>query len=137
MTRRTPAAPDAAQTTTASFLAPKRSKYGVDQSPGGKAARTVNGKKFDSLAEARRYQTLVMLERAGEITDLHCQVSYPCEVDGVLVCRYVADFVYRRVAGDALVVEDVKSAPTKTPAYRLKKKLMLACHDILIVEVTA
>jgi len=34
------------------------------------------------------------------------------------------------------VIEDVKSPVTrKLPAYRLKKRLMLACHGITIVEV--
>jgi len=33
------------------------------------------------------------------------------------------------------VVEDVKSEPTKTPIYRLKKKLLLACYGIQITEI--
>ena len=47
------------------------------------------------------------------------------------IAKYVADFTYEDKHGN-LVVEDVKGRATAT--YRLKKKLMLACHGIEIVE---
>ena len=34
------------------------------------------GSGFDSRKEARRYQELKLLERAGKITDLKCQVQF-------------------------------------------------------------
>jgi len=34
-----------------------------------------------------------------------------------------------------VIVEDVKSGPTKTAAYRLRKKLVEAIHGVRIVEV--
>ena len=112
----------------------RRSKYGVRLDPAGKAARTVNGIVFDSAAEARRYQALVFALYAGEITDLELQPSYDLTVGGVRVAGYRGDFRYRR--DGVVVVEDVKSQPTKTAVYRLKRKLMLAIHGIAIREIT-
>jgi len=92
--------------------------------------------RFDSAAEARRNGELCLLLRAGAIADLRRQVAYPCAVNGVLVCRYVADFVY--VTDGQTVVEDTKSAATrKLPVYRLKKKLVKALYGVDIVEGTA
>lgn len=52
---------------------------------------TVDGKKFDSKLEARRYVELKRLEAAKVISGLRCQVPYALEVNGNLICRYVAD----------------------------------------------
>ena len=72
--------------------------------------------------------------KAGEIKNLEKQVRFPIIVNGVKVCTYVADYVYDEMAGR--VVEDVKSEFTrKDPVYRLKYKLMKACHGIDIREV--
>jgi hypothetical protein len=59
------------------------------------------------------------------------QPRYRLEVCGVHVCDYVADFRYEE--GGATVVEDAKGF--KTAAYKLKKKLMKAIHNIEIREV--
>lgn len=66
----------------------------------------------------------------GEIEDLELQVVYKMEVNGMLVCKYLADFRYRQ--NGEVVVEDVKGV--STPVYLLKKKLMKACHGIDISE---
>ena len=88
---------------------------------------------FDSKKEARRYADLLLLERAGRIQNLRSQIPYACVVNGIHVCDYVADAVYNE--GARLVVEDTKSEVTrKLPVYRLKRKLMLACHGIQITE---
>lgn len=101
----------------------------------------VGGIKFASKREARRYQELKTLEASGMITALALQVRYPLTVGDIKVGTYVADFVYRKAtkmeftyAYDT-VVEDVKSPPTMTPLYKLKKKLMFAIHGIKITEV--
>lgn len=47
----------------------RRRKYGNRKT-------TIGGTEFDSLKEARRYQELLLLERAGRITDLQTQVKY-------------------------------------------------------------
>lgn len=94
---------------------------------------TVDGITFDSKRESLRYGELILLERGGVIRDLTLQPKFPIVVCGQKVCDYTADFAYYE-RGE-YVVEDVKSQPTKTPVYRLKKKLMKAVHGIEIKEV--
>lgn len=91
---------------------------------------TVDGIVFDSAWEAKRYSTLKVLEKSGDIQDLELQVAFVLEVNGVKVCTYKADFVYQQ--NGAQVVEDAKGV--KTPEYNLKKKLMKAIHGIEIKE---
>ena len=86
---------------------------------------------FASKKEARRYSDLVLLERAGQISDLRIKTRYPIVVNGVKVCDYEDDFSY--VENGARVVEDAKGF--RTPVYRLKVKLMRAVHGIAIKEV--
>lgn len=112
----------------------QRSKY-------GNRKLTIDGITFDSQKEARRWQELKLLERAGEISDLQRQVPYiiiPAQRDenGKLIereCRYVADFVYTE--NGKTVVEDTKSTATKTPEYIIKRKLLLEKFGIRIREV--
>ena len=94
----------------------------------------VDGITFDSKAEAKRYGELRLMLDAGEIEDLTMQPRYQLDVNGVKVCSYVGDFLYRDVARDRWILEDVKGV--KTPAYRLKRKLMIAVHGIEVVEVS-
>jgi hypothetical protein len=89
---------------------------------------------FDSTGEYTRYVELTRLENSGQIYELHRQVDYPLVVNARVICHYVADFVYRDIETDDIVVEDFKSRPTMTPVYRLKKKLMKAIHGIEIKE---
>lgn len=85
----------------------------------------IDGLKFDSKKEARRYLDLKAELAAGTISDLRLQVSFPLAVNGATICRYVADFVY--VRDGRTVIEDVKSAFTrKLPVYRIKAKFMAA-----------
>lgn len=91
----------------------------------------MGGHRFDSKKEARRYVELKSLEAAGVIWRLRLQEPFVVEINGVIVCRYVADFVYD--AADGYVVEDSKGV--RTPVYRLKKKLMRAVLGIDIKEV--
>ena len=115
----------------------KRSKYGAEKT-------VIDGRKFDSRKEARRYQELRLLERAGEISHLECQVKFelipsqkyqdaPTRRQKTLRgVSYVADFVYMDKYGNT-IVEDVKGF--RTDAYRIKRKLMLQRFGILIKEV--
>lgn len=102
----------------------------------------MDGEKFDSQKEARRWNELKLLERVGEISDLQRQVSFELipnqYVNGKLIerkCSYVADFVYIDKHTGEKVVEDTKSKATKTPVYLVKRKLMLKVHGIQIKEV--
>ena len=99
---------------------------------------TVNGITFDSKREANRYQELLLLERAGQITDLKRQVKFELipsqKVDGKVVeraCTYVADFAYK-LQGQC-IVEDTKGFKTKD--YIIKRKLMLYIHGIRVKEI--
>lgn len=91
---------------------------------------TIDGIEFDSTWEGQRYSQLKVLEKAGEISDLQLQVSMPIEVNGVHICKYVADFVYHQ--HDEKIVEDAKGV--KTAIYSQKKKLIKAVYGIDIKE---
>ncbi len=101
----------------------------------------VDGQTFDSKKEARRYQELLLLEKAGEIQNLSRQVKFvliPSQRDenGKVVereCSYKADFTYEEEGGIKTVVEDVKGYRTKE--YIIKRKLMLYQYGIRIREV--
>jgi hypothetical protein len=98
-----------------------------------KAQRTLlDGICFDSQAEAHYYAALKLRERAGEVEDVEMQRSYALTINGVLVCTYRADFVFWDVAMKRRRVIDVKGVVT--PVFRIKQKLMKACHG-LEVEV--
>lgn len=89
----------------------------------------VDGLKFDSVKESKRWAELQFMERAGEIKNLQRQVRIPIVINGIKVCTYVADFTYDELAGH--VVEDVKSVFTRKDAlFRLKAKLLKAVLGI-------
>jgi hypothetical protein len=101
--------------------------------------RTVylNGKKFDSVKEAKRYRDLTLLESAGEIRDLQTQVKFELipKQDGERACNYIADFTYyeKNRNGEWLyVVEDCKGM--RVEPYKIKRKLMLYLKNIRIRE---
>lgn len=103
---------------------------------------------FDSKKEYKRYCELLLLERAGEITELRRQVKcvlIPSQYEpdiigkrggvkrGKLIERevsYIADFVYFQ--NGKMVVEDTKGF--RTPDYIMKRKMMLYFHGIRIKE---
>lgn len=105
--------------------APGRSKYGA-------VPTVIDNVRFASKREAKRYQDLKLLERAGEISSLFLQPKFELWVSGHKIGSYIGDFQYLD-AFHKVVVEDAKGM--KTPVYRLKKKLMLAIHGIEIREV--
>ena len=94
----------------------------------------VDGRLFDSKAEAARWQELSLLERAGEITELERQVEYELipKQKGERAAKYIADFRYVDHEGNT-VVEDTKGV--KTPVWIIKRKLMLRVHGIRVREV--
>lgn len=110
----------------------------------------VNGIVFDSAREAHRYSELLVLLKAGEISELRMQVKYiliPAQREpdtigpkggrkpGKVIeheVSYVADFVYKDREGNE-IVEDTKGFRTKD--YIIKRKLMLWVHGVRIREV--
>ena len=99
------------------------SKYGAKKT-------VVDGITFPSKLEAKRYGELLILQKAGAISCLKRQVPFDLEVNGHLICRYIADFTYTQSATGEIVCEDAKGV--MTPAFRLKAKLMEAVHGIVI-----
>ena len=118
---------------------------------------TCNGIVFDSGKEANRYANLLMLERAGAISELKLQKRYeliPAQYetyerygkngkrlkDGRRCVEksvvFVADFAYIDIDGNR-VVEDVKGYKNSTAydVFVIKRKLMLLVHGIRVREV--
>lgn len=109
---------------------------------------TVDGIRFASMKEARRYGELKLLERIGRITRLTLQQRFELsvpktnlrgDVDDVgrmmTVGHYVADFCYDELlpSQTVFVIEDVKGF--KTPLYKWKKKHVEAQYGIAIREI--
>lgn len=119
----------------------KRSKYGATPT-------TVDGIRFHSAKESRRYAELKLLEQAGQIARLKLQQRFELCVphtdlrgndraDGrwTTIGHYIADFTYDALSLKAteFTVEDVKGF--KTPQYRWKKKHFESQYGIQIREV--
>lgn len=108
----------------------KRPKY-------GNIRTVINGVAFDSKREARRWQELQLLEKAGEIRHLERQMRFPLHAarSGEQIGCYVADHTYeeRSSGGWQMVVEDSKGV--RTELYKWKRRHMKAEHGIEIREV--
>ena len=101
--------------------------------------------KYDSLKEYKRYQELLLLQRAGKISDLQRQVKYVIQEafiyrdEKISEIAYVADHVYIR--DGEKIVEDVKGvgkdgkAITATKDFKLKWKLLKAKYPELCFEL--
>ena len=107
-----------------------RSKYGAQPTE-------VDGIRFHSRAEARRYQELLLLQKAGEIvSEIERQPPFPLYMEDCYhadvnhyVCTYLADFHYTRKDGE-LVWEDLKGFDT--PMSKLKRRMVSASYGIEI-----
>lgn len=94
-------------------------------------ATEIDGLRFASKKEAKRYSELKLLERAGEISHLEIQPKFKLYGrNGPILVKskgfpkgrhatYVADFAYFCPERDKRVVEDVKGV--RTPLYIFKK----------------
>ena len=121
----------------------KRHKYGA-------VATVVDGVRFSSKAEARRYQELRLLEKAGKIEALELQPAFVLTTQlttGTIrgagkalagkfpvIGKYVADFKYYRLEAPCdWVVEDVKGYDL--PLAKWKRKHTEAQYGVKIVLV--
>jgi len=106
----------------------------------------IDGITFDSLREAARYGELKLLQGAGLIRDLEVHPVYALQVLELTeatappwvihtVGTYSADFRYHVVVSGQVIIEDVKSPPTRTDLYTWKKKHVEAQYGILITEI--
>lgn len=104
----------------------------------------VDGEKFDSMKEYKRWCELKLMARTGMIKNLERQVKYvliPAQyAHGKRLereCAYFADFRY--IQNGKLVVEDVKGYRDPNSAgyakFVIKRKMMLHFHGIRISEV--
>ena len=104
---------------------PRRSKYGAQ-------AVVIDGIRFASKKEGKRYAELKLLAKAGEIKRLEVQPRFTFKIGGQLMFTYIGDFKYLTRRGIPMV-EDVKGV--RTPVYRLKRKIIQATYNIVIVEI--
>ena len=103
--------------------------------------KIVDGIKFDSKLEAKRYIQLKLLQRAGEIKDLRMQAefvlqpSYKKNDKTIRAIKYVADFVYYDVREGKTIIEDTKGF--RNDVYKLKKKIFEYKYpDLEVKEIT-
>lgn len=99
----------------------------------------IGSEKYRSQREMKRHHDLLMLEKAGHVSDLRREVPFEL-VPGVRFktakratppLRYLADFTYMHKG--EYTVEDAKGV--RTPLYKAKRHLMLAIHGIEVKEV--
>lgn len=98
-------------------------------------ACVIDGIRFASETEGRRYNDLVMLSRAGQIKDLKVHPAFRVEMNGKWLFTYNADFQYHDMKLGHDIVEDVKRYAGRTPIYALKKKIVEALYGFPIIEV--
>jgi len=92
----------------------------------------VDGIRFASKKEAKRYSELKLLQMGNVISKLETHPSFPLMVNGTKIGRYTADFKY--LQGKEVVIEDVKSKVTKTRDYILRKKILLTYDPPIIIK---
>jgi len=133
-----------------------KSKY--NNTPAERSGESANI-RFASQKEARRYDELMLMLKAGKIRDLKLQQDFTLQEayttpqgERIRAIRYKADFVYekriiRQYQKDGgysfeeaeeweKVVEDTKGGKaTQTPIYKMKKKMMQEKYGITIREV--
>ena len=97
----------------------------------------VGSEKYRSKREMRRHQDLLLLQRAGEISDLKREVPFVLAAAvrysgkrATPALRYLADFTYMR--SGQFCVEDSKGV--RTEGFRIKKHLMMYAHGIEVIE---
>lgn len=108
----------------------------------------VDGLKFDSIKEAKRWRELCLLYRAGEIGEVKRQVEFvliPAQryrddsgkIHTERAVKYVADYTYRDARSGKMIIEDVKGykGGQAYAVFKIKKKLMRFIHGLEVREV--
>lgn len=95
-----------------------------------------NGVSFMSKKESEYARILDALKHAKDpkerVVSYETQVPFQIEMNGVKICKYIADFKVLYKDGHTEIV-DVKGF--KTDVYRLKKKLVEAQYGIIVKEI--
>jgi len=99
----------------------------------------VDGIKFDSKKEAKRFQELMILKKAKLIKELELQKVFELQPkytnnkgEHIRAITYKADFFYYDNHLKQYIVEDTKGF--KTDVYKLKKKLFEYQYPNLTIE---
>lgn len=99
----------------------------------------VDGIKFDSKKEAKRFQELMILKKAGLIDELELQKVFELQPkyinnkgESIRSITYKCDFFYYDKQKEQYIVEDTKGFRTDT--YKLKKKLFEYVYPNLTIE---
>lgn len=108
---------------------------------------TTNDGKFDSYGEYRYWLKLNQQRNAvnpsERITNIERQKTFRFVVNGVLICKYVADFVIQYANGNEeihdfknpyLITGKGKSTPAAS-VFRYKQKLMQALYNKQIIVI--
>ena len=100
---------------------PTRSKYGSRKVE-------VDGIKFDSAKEAKRYKELLILQKAGEIYEIELQPPFILQEAYKRLGKSIRPIIYRadfRVYWKDGRVQVIDTKGYMTPEYKLKKKMLL------------
>jgi hypothetical protein len=102
----------------------------------------MGGEYFGSQKEANRWLELQQAEKAGVVRNLKPHPEFPLWViaangEVITVGKFTADSSYElKDRGHWVpIVEDVKAPPSRTEAYRLRKRIVEAIYGFRIVEV--
>lgn len=113
-------------------VSPKRHKYNAQPT-------IIDGIRFDSKKEARRYVELNQMQAQGLIHDLALQPRFELleaftDKTGKRhrAINYTADFEYRE--GDNIVIEDVKGV--ETAVFKIKRKLFCKKYFMYELRIT-
>lgn len=99
---------------------PRGHKYGA-------RATWVDNIRFPSKMEADRYVQLKMLLAAKKIFNLSLHPEFRITVNGVLICKYIADSMYQEAPGKSpIIIEDVKGSMPRD--FKMKWKLVNALY---------
>lgn len=106
-------------------MTPRRFTVGRARSKFNAQKTEYAGAMYDSAAEARYAAELDLKCRTRQILCWQRQVPIRLEVNGILICKIVADFKITEVDG-SITFYEIKGC--ETPIWRLKRKLLKACH---------
>ena len=103
--------------------------------------KTIDGIKFSSKLEAKRYIQLKLLQQTGEIQGLEIQKEFVLQPSftkngkKIRAIKYIADFVYYDNKRKKTIIEDTKGI--RTEGYKIKKKLFEYKYpELEIKEIT-
>ena len=99
----------------------------------------IDGIKFQSIKEGKRYNELKILKQAGLIKELELQKTFELQPkytnergEHIRAITYKADFFYYDNEKEQYIVEDTKGF--RTEVYKLKKKLFEYTYQNLTIE---